>query len=91
MTKEYDIDSLVNNIDFKSGEFVTCSNGLMLTNREIEVLKRYNIDYLKCNNLKEIIYLIEEIIEEDDSNDYDDLEDISASISERDYYVNTNK
>ena len=65
-------------------------NNLMLTNREISVLERYNISYKKCNSLKEVIYEIEKVINELDTIDYD-LEDISNSISERDYYLNTNK
>lgn len=88
---EYDINDIVSNLDFKSFEFVTCSNGLMLTNAEIEVLEKYNIDYSKCNSLKEVLEQIEEVFEYDDVGDMDDLDSISCSISERDYYLNTNK
>ena len=64
-------------------------NGLLLTNKEIEILDRYNIDYKKCISLKEVIYLIEDTL--DLEEDSEDLELISQSISERDYYQNTNK
>ncbi len=87
---EYDIDKLVRDMDFVSSSFVTCNNGLMLTNKEIEVLKRYKIDYENCNHLKEVLEKIEEVFLEDDT-DLDDLEDVSLSIAERDYYQNTNK
>ena len=60
----------------------------MLTNKEIEVLKKYNIEYEKCINLKELIFYIEDILQEEDLSD---LEEIEKSISERDYYENTNK
>ena len=53
---EFDIDSIVKDMDFTGGQFVTCKNGLMLTNNEISVLKRYSVDYEKCSTLKEIIY-----------------------------------
>ena len=89
MNKEYDIDSLVSNIDFNSGSFQNI-NGMMLTNHEIEVLDRYKIPYKKCNSLKEVIFEIEEIIEDSDIVD-EDLDYISSTISERDYYQNTNK
>ena len=89
MNKEYDIDDLVSNIDFSSGSFQNI-NGMMLTNHEIEVLDRYKIPYKKCNSLKEIIFEIEEIIDESDIVD-EDLDYISSTISERDYYQNTNK
>ena len=77
-----------NEMDFKSNS-INDINGLLLTNKEIEVLDRYNINYKKCISLKEIIYLIEEVKEDEDETD--DLELISQSISERDYYLNTNK
>ena len=89
MKQEYDIDNLVSNIDFNSGSFQNI-NGMMLTNHEIEVLDRYKIPYKKCNSLKEVIFEIEEIIEDSDIVD-EDLDYISSTISERDYYQNTNK
>ena len=89
MDKEYDIDSLVSNIDFNSGSFQNI-NGMMLTNQEIEVLDRYEIPYKKCNSLKEVIFEIEEVIGDSDIVD-EDLDYISSTISERDYYQNTNK
>ena len=88
---EIDLEKLVSEIDFDSGKFVTCKNGLMLTNLEIDVLKRYGVQYENCSTLKEIIYLVEDILNEDDSSDLDELEYISSTISERDYYQNTNK
>mgnify|MGYP006916033747 CR=1 FL=1 len=87
---DYNIDELVNGIDFNSGKFNDIGNGIMLTNREIEVLERYNIPYKNCHNLKDIIFEIENLINDLDIAD-EELEDISASISERDYYQNTNK
>ena len=75
-------------LDFYSGSLVNV-NGLLLSNKEIAVLKDYDINYNSCNNLKEVIYLVEEKIDEYDSPE--DLLEISDSISERDYYANTNK
>ena len=85
---EYDLDKIINEMDFKSNS-LNDIGGLLLTNKEIEILDRYNIDYKKCISLKEVIYLIEEVKENED--EIDDLELISQSISERDYYLNTNK
>ena len=87
---EFDLDKIVSEIDFTGGQFVTCKNGLMLTNNEISVLKRYGVEYEKCSTLKEIIYLVEDILNEEEV-DTEDLEYISSTISERDYYQNTNK
>lgn len=87
---EYDIDSLVSNLDFDSNKINIVGNNLMLTNKEIEILSRYKIDYLKCNSLKEILFEVEEILNDMDIVD-EELDYISQSISERDYYQNTNK
>ena len=85
---EYDLDKIINEMDFV-GNSLNNINGLLLTNKEIEILDRYSIDYKKCISLKEVIYLIEDTL--DLEEDSEDLELISQSISERDYYQNTNK
>ena len=87
---EYDIDKLVGQMDFSSNNLVDCGNGRMLTNGEISVLKRFDIDYMKCSTLKEILYNIQTVLN-DDEGDFEELDVVAASIAERDYYQNTNK
>ncbi len=87
---EYDIDKLVTEMDFKSNELKTISKNVMLTNKEIDVLNRYNINYSTCTTLKEILFAIEDVLSDMDIAE-DELEEISQSIAERDYYQNTNK
>lgn len=87
--KEYDIDSLVGEIDFKSFQMQRVGD-LMLTNKEVSVLDSYDINYKNCKSLKEIVFLVEEIINSMDIVD-EELEMVSQSIAERDYYQNTNK
>ncbi len=89
MEKEIDIENLVNQLDFESNNFNNI-NGLMLTNREILVLDKYKINYKNCKSLKEIIFEVEEILNDMDIVD-EELDFIAMSISERDYYQNTNK
>lgn len=82
------IKEVANNLDLDD-KFVSINN-FMLKKTEMEVLDRYDIDYENCNSLKDVIYLIDEVFQ----NSYDDmvdLEEVSISISERDYYVNSNK
>ncbi len=86
---DYDIEKICSTIDFEKDLLTTSKNGLLLTNYEISVLDKYKIDYSRATTLKEIIYYIEEILNEDSS--LQDLENISQSIAERDYYMNTNK
>ena len=87
--REYDIDTLVGEMDFKSNSLQKVGN-LMLTNKEVTVLDRYDIDYKNCKSLKEVLFLLEDIINDMDIVD-DELDLISQSIAERDYYQNTNK
>ena len=62
------------------------NDNLYLTNKEIEVLDRYNIDY--NTSIEELMFTLDEILNE---NDYEDLEEVSNSIAEFNYYHNTNK
>ena len=86
--KDYNLNDLLNNIDFESNRLVKINNKLYLTNYQIEILNKYNIDYKSLGNLSSIIYVAEEILEEDD---YEDLDEIIRELSERNYYENTNK
>ena len=87
---EYDIDKLVSEMDFNSNQLQRVNSHILLTNHEIEVLNRYHIEYQNCKSLKEIIWEIENQIEDMDIVE-EDLDSISQTISERDYYQNTNK
>lgn len=87
--EEYNIKEILSSYDFHQNELLDI-NGLLLTNKEIEILNKYNINYKKCNSLKEIIFEIENILNDMDIVD-EELEIISSTISERDYYQNTNK
>ena len=80
------INKISNELDFNNNYHDI--NGLILTDYEISVLDKYNIDYKNCIDLKSLIYYIEEILNEES---FDDLEEISLSRSERDYYENTHK
>lgn len=85
--KDYNLNDLLNNIDFESNRLVKINNKLYLTNYQIEVLNKYEIDFQNLN-LSSIIFLGEEILEEDD---YEDLDEIIRELAERNYYENTNK
>lgn len=86
--KDYNINDLLNEVDFKSNKLVKINNKLYLTNYQIEILNKYNIDYENLGSLSSIIYVAEEILEEDD---YEDLDEIIRELAERNYYENTNK
>ena len=84
----YNIDKLINDIDFNSHALVKINDNLMLTNYQIEVLKRNDIDIYNCLSLKDVIYLAEEAYE---STLDEELDNILNELVERNYYENTHK
>ena len=86
--EKYDIDKLTSELDFTSNKLRKVNDKLYLTNYQIDVLKRNDINPEEFTTLKEIIYLAEEAYE--DTLD-EELEIILDQLSERNYYENTNK
>lgn len=64
------------------------NGNLYLSEEQLEILKSYNIDYMKFSSLKDLIH---ELMEEIEENDDDVLENLLDVLSERDYYENYNK
>lgn len=87
--REFDIEKITSDIDFE-GNMLKRYGNLLLQNNEIKVLERYNIDYKNCHNMNELIFSIEEYLN-DNYDGLEDLEEVSINISERNYYMNTNK
>ncbi len=65
-------------------------NNIYLSDNDIEILKKYDIRYENFSSLKEMIFYLEDII-----NNYceidTDLEELLIKISEYNYYFYTNK
>lgn len=91
--KEYNLEDLVKQVDFNKNSFSKISSGLMLTNSEIDILTRNSINFQNARTLKDLILIIENILDEEeiDEDDADDLEYVLREISERDYYENSKK
>ena len=87
MNKE--INDILNNIDFDNNKLIKINNNLYLTNNQIEILKRYNIDYETSNSLRDLMIKIEDIL--DYEEDIPELEELLNKLSERNYYEFTNK
>ena len=64
------------------------NKNVFLTTFEMDILKTNNIPYENCSSYNSILFLLEEILLNDDNPE---LEQISLSISERNYYQNTHK
>ncbi|MFR5757014.1 MAG: hypothetical protein ACLUD7_06225 [Lachnospiraceae bacterium] len=87
--KKLDIDSLTKDVYNDKSMIKMRGNGIYLSDNQIEVLKRYDIDYKKYISLNNLIFEIEEILNEE--VDASDLEEVSSRLSELNYYNNTNK
>ena len=86
---------IINNQDINIDDLVSdkymhkkLDNGLFLSDYQIDVLLRNGIDPYKCGSIDELIYLIDEILDEEDE---EELDIISKEIMEFNYYANTNK
>ena len=64
------------------------SNGLMLSDRDIEILKCNEINYLNYHSLQELLFDIEVALNEQDN---ELLEELSIRLGEYNYYNYTNK
>ena len=74
----------------KERSFIKKYNNIYISNEQINILKNYNINIENYINLNELIYDIEECL----NNSYSDMEDlewVSQTLSEYNYYNNTNK
>ena len=86
--EDFDINSIIKDINFEE-DFIGYINGdIVLSNKEMEVLKRNEIKYEEYDTVSRLLTDIDDILID---NDDEDLEEVSQSISERNYYLNTNK
>ena len=88
MNKEYNIKELLDSIDFNKNKLTRVNDKLMLTNYQIEVLKRFDITPENYSSLSSIICDVEEVYEETLD---EELDNILSELQERNYYENTNK
>ena len=87
--KEIDINELAKKIYNDKKMLKMRGNGIYLSDNDAEILNRYGINYQKYISLSNLIFDIENILNED--TDVDDLEEVSRRIAELNYYNNTNK
>ena len=75
-------------IDFEKKFLKARKHGLLLSDEQVEVLERYDINYSNCLSNTELLYKIDSVL--DEVEDYE-LERVAQEIAERNYYANTNK
>ncbi len=82
-----DIDKIVSETH-KNISMNKINDRLYLSNNQIDILKRYDIEY-KNKTIEELMFELDEIL--NDTPDYDDLEKLSLELAEFNYYYNTKK
>ena len=87
--EEIDINKLSSDIYDDKSMLKMRGNGIYLSDNDIEVLRRYNIDYTRYISLSSLIFDIEQVLNED--NEATELDEISNRISENKYYNYTKK
>ena len=70
--KKLDINDLTKDVYNDKTMMKMRGNGIYLSDNQIEVLKRYDIDYSKYSSLSSLIFEIEEIL--NNETDIEDLE-----------------
>ena len=87
---DYNIEEILNDIKFNFKK--DNGKGILLNSHEIEVLGRYGFDYRKYGSLNELIFEVDNYINEEGCfNDVDELEEVLDAICEYHYYNEVNK
>lgn len=85
-------NEIINSLDFELDELKQIKKNIYLNNREMQILKMYDIDFQNCVDMNDLLFKIDNVLNDlYDNYDIEDLEWVSSSISERNYYMNTNK
>ena len=86
--KEISVDEAIKISNYDSLLLKRRENNLLLSDYQVSVLNRNGIDYKKYNTIRELIFDIENCLDDD----YDDeLDMVSSQLSEYIYYSDTKK
>ena len=87
--KDINIEDIITEVEIDKNIPKKRNNNLVLRDSQIEILKKYNINYEAHTSLKSLIFEIEEILNYE--TDLEDLEQLSEELEEMSYYNYTNK
>ena len=67
-----EIDNLlgIEEQDYDKNFLKARNNGLLLTDNQVKILERYNIDPGKCGSSRELLYMIDEALDGMDEDEY---------------------
>ncbi len=64
-------------------------NDIYLSDNDISILKRNDIQYDNFSSMKDLMFYIEELVNDNETDE--ELEDLLIKLSEYNYYFKTNK
>ena len=64
-------------------------SNIYLSNDDIKILNKYDIDYSNFSNMKELMFYLEDYLNNLEVDD--DLEELLIKLSDYNYYFGTNK
>lgn len=69
------------------------NDNILISDGDISTLKKYNIIVNKYSTIQELLFKIDQILNDEELSDeeYDELDYIANNLQERNYYKNTNK
>ena len=86
--QEVDVNKAVNFANYEGLLLKRRENEMLLSDYQVSVLKINGIDYKKYGNMQELLFDIEELL----NDDYDEeLEGVSKQLAELIYYRDTKK
>jgi len=89
--KEIKIEELVNKIKFEENFTKHRKGNIYLSDYQINILRKYDINYENFSNITSLLLAIEEVLNNDFDENMFDLEEISAYLAQMNYYNNTTK
>lgn len=81
---------MLDDVDYRKYLSIDNGKGLLINRDDILILDRYGFDYKKYNSLSDLIFDIDNYIN-DSFDDIEDLEEALIRISEFHYYNETKK
>ena len=88
--KEVEIEQLLEDLKLDENFLKRRQNGLLLNDKQIEILNRYDIHYLEYPNLSSLLYAMNEMMNEEVVSD-PELEQVFQELEEIHYYQETRK
>lgn len=89
--KNVSIEKLVKELQPRKNLMKHYQNDIYLSETQIEILKQYGFSYQNYSNMKSLIFDIQTYLNENYDYELEDLENVVNTLSEFEYYQNTNQ